>query len=139
MLVVGATLTAMSDVDPSSQSTDPQGSAPSPPPPQSVDPPPTEVPSGPTVNRLSADQRQALLAQTVATQVATGKRVESQGPYNAIVVRGKPVNNVLHLILTLVTAGIWILVWIPLAIFGGEKRYQVSVDDFGNTSVQKLT
>lgn len=97
-------------------------------------------PVGPsTGHRLSSDQRQALLGQTVASQVATGMRVESQGPYNAILVKGKSVNHVLHLILTVLTAGVWVLVWIPLAIAGGEKRSQVTVDDFGNVTVQKLT
>jgi hypothetical protein len=88
---------------------------------------------------VGAEQRQAMLAQTIASQVAGGARVESQGPFSAILVRGKPVNNVLHLILTLLTLGIWLIVWIPLLLLGGEKRSQAGVDEFGNVSVQKLS
>jgi hypothetical protein len=70
----------------------------------------------------------------VTTQVASGARVESQSDYQAVVVKGKSLNHVLHLIITLVTLGTWGFVWIPLAIFGGEKRSMVawtSTERFG--------
>lgn len=80
-----------------------------------------------------------MLAQTVNNQIAQGCRVESQSDYQAVVVKGHRLNNTLHLILTICTAGLWgIFVWAPLAIFGGEKRSVVAVDDYGNTSVQRL-
>lgn len=47
-------------------------------------------------------------------------------------VDGKPVNHVLHLILTLVTCLVWGIVWIILVGMGGEKRYSMSVDQYGN-------
>ena len=47
-------------------------------------------------------------------------------------VDGKPVNHVLHLILTLVTCLVWGIVWIILVGMGGEKRYSMSVDPYGN-------
>jgi len=70
--------------------------------------------------------------------VASGARIESQSDYQAVVVRGKKVNHVLHLILTLVTLGLWGIVWIILAIAGGEKRQMVTVDDYGNALVQNV-
>jgi hypothetical protein len=34
---------------------------------------------------------------------------------------------------------VWgLLVWLPIVIFGGEKRRMVTVDEFGTTSVQKV-
>jgi hypothetical protein len=33
---------------------------------------------------------------------------------------------------------VWWIVWLGLVIFGGEKRTSVSVDEWGNTNVQKL-
>jgi hypothetical protein len=42
------------------------------------------------------------------------------------------------LILTLVTLGLWGIVWIAMAIIGGEKRSTVTVDEWGNVSVQRL-
>jgi hypothetical protein len=88
--------------------------------------------------RKTAEERKELMARTVTGQIATGARVESQSDYQAVVVKGKPVNHVLHLILTLVTLTFWGPVWIGLAIFGGEKRSMVSVDEYGNAAVQKV-
>jgi hypothetical protein len=88
--------------------------------------------------RKSADERKELLGRTVASQVANGARVESQSDYQAVLVRGKNINHVLHLILTLVTLGFWVIIWIALAIFGGEKRSMVTVDEYGNVAVQKV-
>lgn len=53
-------------------------------------------------------------------------------------VKGHRPNHVLHLLLTFFTVLVWGLVWIGLAIFGGEKRQAVSVDEFGNVLVQRL-
>ncbi len=79
-----------------------------------------------------------MLARAVQGQIAQGARVESQSDYQAVLVKGKPVNNTLHLILTLVTLLLWGIVWIAVSIFGGEKRIVVAVDEFGNTSVQQM-
>jgi hypothetical protein len=45
---------------------------------------------------------------------------------------GKPINNVLHLILTVLTAGLWAIVWIILALTNRQKRISLTVDPFGN-------
>jgi len=47
-------------------------------------------------------------------------------------VRGKPVNHLLHLILTIVTVGLWGIVWIIVALTGGERRMQIAIDEYGN-------
>ena len=88
--------------------------------------------------RKTPDERKEALARAVHTQVAQGARVESQGDYQAILVTGHRPNHTLHLILTLVTFGLWGIVWIAVAALGGEKRMSVSVDEWGNTNVQKL-
>lgn len=54
--------------------------------------------------------------------IRQGWRVESETDYHVVLVRGYRVNHILHLLLSLVTVGIWIPVWILLMIFGGEKR-----------------
>ena len=66
-----------------------------------------------------------------------GMRVESQGDYQAVLIKGRRVNHILHLILTLVTAGLWAVVWIILVIVGGEKRHIVRVDEFGNVTTSQ--
>ena len=83
-------------------------------------------------------ERKELLARTLQGQIASGARIESQSDFQAVIVKGKPVNNVLQLILTVVTFFLWAPIWIALVIFGGEKRSMVSVDEYGNASVQKV-
>jgi hypothetical protein len=89
-------------------------------------------------SRKSPEERKELLARTLSGQFANGARIESQSDFQAVVITGKPVNHVLHLILTLVTLLTWGVVWIALAIFGGEKRSMVTVDEYGNAAVQKV-
>lgn len=85
-------------------------------------------------------QRQQALATAVQKEVARGARVESQSAYSAIVRYGKPVNHVLHLILTVLTLGFWLLVWVTLVVLGIVKRKAVAlqVDEFGNVLRQKV-
>lgn len=90
--------------------------------------------------RVSPECRKEMLAQGLANRLSRpGQwRVESQTDCYAIVVGGKPVNHILHLILSLVTFGIWIIVWLFMAAAGGETRYKISVDEYGNGTTQKL-
>jgi len=87
---------------------------------------------------LEPHDRKAILADEVSRRVARGGRVEVQTDYQAIIVSGRRVNHLLHLILSVLTIGAWaLLIWLPLAIFGGEKRYAVTVDRFGNITTAK--
>lgn len=87
--------------------------------------------------RKTPDERKAAIGQQIMREVAQGGRVESQGDYMAVLVYGKRVNHLLHFFVGLFTFGFWWIVWIFMAIFGGEKRKMVQVDDFGNVMVQK--
>lgn len=82
---------------------------------------------------LGDAERKRILATYIATEVATnGARVESQTDENAVLVYGKRVNHLLHLLLCVPTAGLWAIPWIIMAAMGGEKRKVVRVDDYGN-------
>ena len=70
--------------------------------------------------QLPPDQVEAILQRAVAKAVSRGARVESVVGPQAIVVWGKPVNNILRLILT------------------GERREAISVDVYGQISYQRL-
>jgi hypothetical protein len=98
------------------------------------------VSGGSEVNttRRTADERKAILAQQLQTAAARGRRIESQSEFQAVLVEGKSVNNVLHALLTIFTCLLWGIVWIVLSITGGEKREMVVVDEFGNVLWQKL-
>jgi hypothetical protein len=101
--------------------------------------PPTAVPPAASQTPLkSADERKEILGRAIHTQVAQGARVESQGDYQAILVKGHRPNHMLHLVLTIVTVGLWGFVWLGMIAFGGEKRMSASVDDWGNTNIQNL-
>jgi hypothetical protein len=79
----------------------------------------------------SADERKAILASRVAYYVGSGYRPESQTEYQATLVRGHRPNHVLHLILSLVTVGLWLVVWFFVAISSGERRKVITVDEYG--------
>ncbi len=91
-----------------------------------------------TTARKTTDERKDLMARRITSIIAQGLRVESQGDFQAVLVRGHRVNHILHLIITLITFGFWGVVWIGLVVFGGEKRELVQVDEFGNVSVSHL-
>jgi hypothetical protein len=67
-----------------------------------------------------------------------GARIESQGDFEAVLVKGNRPNHILHLILSLLTAGLWLIVWVLLAAFGGEERVLFTVDEYGNVHAQEL-
>jgi hypothetical protein len=84
------------------------------------------------------DERKVILAQQLQTAAARGLRIESQSDFQAVLVEGKPVNHVLHAILTIFTCLLWGIVWAIIAATGGEKRQMVVVDEFGNVLWQNL-
>jgi hypothetical protein len=81
--------------------------------------------AGPEVSR-------ARLAHEIAGYVRSGWRVEAQADSYAVVVFGNRPNHILHLILTLVTFGLWVIVWILVAVTSGEKRRTLQIDGYGN-------
>lgn len=83
---------------------------------------------------VSDGQRRAALAEHVAMAVQNGWRVESQTDFQAVLVDGHRTNHLLHLILSLVTLGLWLIVWGIAAIVGGEKRRVLSVDENGRVA-----
>lgn len=116
----------------------PRAEAPPPPPPPPPAPPAPDAVGGLAQTEKSDAERKALLANTLQGQVASGARIESQGDFQAVVVQGHRVNHLLHFLIGLVTLGVWWLVWIVIAIVGGEKRQMINVDQFGNVFVQKV-
>lgn len=112
-----------------------------------VDPPPPPPPLAPAApsavdaivqTEKTLSERKALLANTLQGQVASGGRIESQGDFQAVVIRGHRTNHLLHFLIGIFTLGVWWIVWFFIAIFGGEKRQMVNVDQFGNVFVQKV-
>jgi hypothetical protein len=82
---------------------------------------------------LTTEERSEILNREILRYTSKGWRVQSQGPTQAQLVKGKNHSHLLHLILTLLTLGVWLLVWIPLALFGGEKHKLIAVNEYGQT------
>lgn len=90
--------------------------------------------------RMPFDQRRERLAAEVSRLLALGnRRIESYSELSAVLVIGRPVNHVLHLIATALTLGIWSLVWIVLVLTGGEKRELLRVDETGTVTIEQIS
>jgi hypothetical protein len=87
--------------------------------------PRTSVPTEGATRRKVPDERKEALVRAVLRQVSLGARVDSRNDYQAILVTGHRPNHLHHLL----TLGFW----------GGEHRTSVSVDESGNTNIQKLS
>jgi hypothetical protein len=76
-------------------------------------------------------QRIAILRNFVVGKVANGCRVELQDDFSAVLVSGKRPNHILHLLLSIVTLGIWLIVWIIIAMTSKEHRDLYRIDEYG--------
>lgn len=84
----------------------------------------------------SERERSELLDAAVANHVRNGKRVESRSGAQAIMVKGRRVNHILHLLIAVITLGLWLPIWVLLVLIGGEKREVIEVDAYGRVTVQ---
>ncbi len=60
---------------------------------------------------------------------------ESNRPW---LVHGRPVNHILHLLLSVFTVGLWLVVWLILTVTGGEERVLVQVDERCRISTHEI-
>ena len=90
------------------------------------------------VGEATPAQQKRSLAGAVQREVFRGYRIESQTDFNAVLIKGKRPNHVLHLILTIITAGLWAFVWIIVWAANRESRLMLSVDDYGNVLRQPV-
>lgn len=88
-----------------------------------------------TLEKLTPEQRSERLAYVLRSDTSNGWRVVSQTGSSAQIAKGKHTSHLLHFFIGLFTLGLWwLFVWLPVAIFGGEKQRYVSVDEYGNVS-----
>ncbi len=80
---------------------------------------------------MNENDRSAVLDKTVGDWGRAGWRVESRTATQASLIKGKPTSHLLHLILSLITFGLWIPVWILVAILSGQKTAVITVDEHG--------
>src|SRR3954453_6376687 len=101
--------------------------------------PPSAPPGYPvSTTRRSHEERRSILGRELQQAAWHRLRVESATDYPAVLVQGQRVNHLLPAILTFFTCMLWGIVWIVLAATGGEKRFQLVVDEYGNVIWQNL-
>lgn len=77
---------------------------------------------------VSQEQARAALDRYVAGKVREGARAEPLSPSSVVLVYKKPVKHVTHLIVTLLTGGLWLPVWVVLILRNKERRRTATVD-----------
>jgi hypothetical protein len=81
---------------------------------------------------VSDDVRQRCLQEYLSHEIVrTQARIETVTPYSAVVVSGRRVNHILHLLVSVLLCGLWLPMWLMIAVSGGEKRSVLMVDQFG--------
>lgn len=83
---------------------------------------------------LTTQQRARILDREIRAQVCLGARVESRAAGTATVVAGRPLNDTLHMLLSVITLGLWLPVWVLLTAFAGEQRRVLRVDQLGSVT-----
>ncbi|MGW4358596.1 hypothetical protein ACWEKU_07525 [Streptomyces californicus] len=76
-------------------------------------------------------QRTLILDWIVSRRIAGGWRVESRSGSQVVLVRGHPVNHVLHAFLTVFSCCAWGVVWAVVAVVNRVERQALTVDAQG--------
>jgi hypothetical protein len=63
-----------------------------------------------------------------------GWAVESRSESMAVLVSSKKTNHLLHLVLTLLTCGLWGVAWLAIALTAKTQRVSLAVDQNGAIS-----
>ncbi|MFE7466093.1 hypothetical protein ACFU6R_18585 [Streptomyces sp. NPDC057499] len=77
-------------------------------------------------------QRVLILDWAVNQRIAAGWRVESRSGTQVVMVRGTPLNHVLHALLMVLTCFLWGVVWLVLALTNKVERVALTVDAQGH-------
>ncbi len=94
-----------------------------------LNPPTSKVEKSLTV--LTDSQRKQLAENRIAQYLKGGWTVERVGDFQFVVTYVNRVNHVVHAILSLLTAGFWLLVWLFLALTRKTTRMTVRVNEYG--------
>jgi hypothetical protein len=81
-------------------------------------------------DKVASDNR-AALDRAVADELASGAKLVSQGATDALLINGKITLTALHLVLSVLTAGLWLIVWAFLVANNKPKRIVLSVNGQG--------
>jgi hypothetical protein len=80
---------------------------------------------------LSDTEISAIFKRHLANLVARGGRIEREDAYTAVVHFGARPNHILHLLLSVVTFGFWIIVWLFIGLLKKNYRIIYTIDRKG--------
>lgn len=83
------------------------------------------------------DERKAALARAVANEVRNGWHVESQTDYQAVLHKGQRTSHGLHIFLSIITAGLWLIVWGAMVLVNRSRHLVIDVDPYGNVNISR--
>jgi len=88
------------------------------------------------------EERNDRFARAVSTRTLQGWNIVDRNDVDLMAVLmlpGKPVNHVLHALITIFTCGLWAIVWIIMAMIQKrEQRIRISIDSSGNLLEEAL-
>lgn len=87
---------------------------------------------------MEITERNLVLDTELQGWARKGWRVENRSDGQATIAKGKPVNHLLHFLLSVFTLGAWLVVWLCIAVFGGVSRRLVTVTPDGVVAVTKV-
>jgi hypothetical protein len=88
---------------------------------------------------IELSRRTGALQQVIADQVASyGASVVWSTPTYVVVGRKRRVSHLFHAVATLVTGGLWALVWLAAVLGEREDRVRFEVDRWGNVWAQSV-
>lgn len=90
---------------------------------------PEPLEASPTVD---AAERNRLLDQVIGAEALRGADVVHRGPAYAVFSRLRPISHATHLLLSIVTLGVWSIAWIAVSIGRTHDRHRIDVDVHGH-------
>jgi len=82
---------------------------------------------------ITEKRRHRALSLAVEDQVAANAAtVVLDGPSGVVLAYRRPVSHFLHAVMTLLTGGLWAVVWLALALGAREDRVRLEADLWGN-------
>ena len=84
----------------------------------------------------SDSERKSILEKQIIFYASAGWSLETQTEFAAVMSSGKRLNHILHLLLSIVTFGFWLIVWLFLLMVNRITKLTISIDKFGNTTIE---
>lgn len=88
---------------------------------------------------VTMEQRSVALDSAVSRASMGGGRLVSRGQTEAVFEFGEKPNHVLHAIISFLSCGLWLFVWLLIAATSSVVRRTVLVDEYGRTWISSPT